>query len=138
MYLFSVCISSLEKWLFRSSAHFLINFFSFNVEIYYFFVYIVYYPFVGYVILLLFSLSVVSNFLLPNGLQHTRLPCPSSSPKVCSNLCPLSQQYHPTISSSAILFSSSIRVQMSPFFPSDGQSFGVSALASVLLMNMQS
>ena len=41
-----------------------------------------------------------------HGLQHTRLPCPSLSPRVCSNSCPLSQWCHPTISSSAALFSS--------------------------------
>ena len=37
--------------------------------------------------------------------QHTRLPCPSLSPRVCSNLGPLSQRCHPTISSSVIPFS---------------------------------
>ena len=48
----------------------------------------------------LFSCSVVSDSLWPHGLQHTRLPCPSLSPGVCSNSCPLSQWCRPTISSS--------------------------------------
>ena len=47
---------------------------------------------------LLFSRSVVSNSLWPHGLQHARLPCPSPSPGACSNSCPLSKWYHPTIS----------------------------------------
>ena len=42
--------------------------------------------------------------LWPHGLQHTRLPCPSLSPRVCSNSCPLSQWRHPTISSSVVPF----------------------------------
>ena len=42
----------------------------------------------------------------PHGLQHTRLPCPSLSPGVCLNSCPLSQWCHPTISSSVAPFSS--------------------------------
>ena len=46
-----------------------------------------------------FSHSVMSNSLQPHGLQHARLPCPSPSPKVCSNSCTLSQWCHPTISS---------------------------------------
>ena len=46
---------------------------------------------------LLFSLSVMSDSLQPHGLQHARLPCPSLSPGVCSNSCPLSQWCHPTI-----------------------------------------
>ena len=46
------------------------------------------------------------NFLWPHGLQHTRLPCPSQSPWVCSNSCPLSWWCHPTISSSVTHFSS--------------------------------
>ena len=50
--------------------------------------------------LLLVSHSVMSNSLIPHGLQHTRLPCPSPSPGACSNSYPLSQWYHPTISSS--------------------------------------
>ena len=46
----------------------------------------------------------MSDSLQPHGLQHTRLPCPSLSPRVCPNSCPLSWWYHPTISSSATLF----------------------------------
>ena len=55
-------------------------------------------------VLLLFGRSVVSGSLQPHGLQHTRLPCPSSSPGVCSNSCPLSQWVHPTISSTVVYF----------------------------------
>ena len=79
-----------------------------------------------------------------HGLQHTRLPCPSPTPRVCSNSCPLNQWCHPTISSSVIPFSSCLQsfpasgsFQMSQFFASCGQSIGVSALASVLPMNIQ-
>ena len=50
--------------------------------------------------------SVMPDFLWPHGLQHTRRPCPSLSPWVYSNSCPLSQWCHPTISSSVVLFSS--------------------------------
>ena len=53
-------------------------------------------------LLLLFSRSVRSTSLKPHGWQHSRLPCPSLSPRVCSNSCPLSQWCHPTISSSVI------------------------------------
>ena len=49
---------------------------------------------------LLFSCSVVSDFLRPHGLQHARLPPPPLSPGVCSNSCPLTWCCHPTISSS--------------------------------------
>ena len=49
----------------------------------------------------------MSSSLPPDGVQHTRLPCPSLSPWVCSNSCPLSQWCHPTISSSVSLFSQS-------------------------------
>ena len=55
---------------------------------------------------LLFSRSVMSDFLWPHGLQHARLPCPSLSPGVCSNSCPLNWWCHPTISSSVTPFSS--------------------------------
>ena len=90
---------------------------------------------------LLFSCSVISHSLPPHGQQHTRLPCPSPSPGVCSNSCPLSQWYNPTISSSVAPFSSCLRsfslFPMSQFFTSGIQSIGVSASASVLPMNIQ-
>ena len=86
----------------------------------------------------------MSDSLQPHGLQHTRLPCPSPTPRVYSNSCPLNQWCHPTISSSVIPFSSCLQsfpasgtFQMSQLFASDGQSIGVSALASVLPMNTQ-
>ena len=95
-------------------------------------------------LLLLFSLSVVSDSLWPPGLQHTRLPCPSLSPGVCSNSCPLSQWCHPTISSSVPPFSicpqsfpASGSFPMSGLFASGGQSIGISASSSVLPMNIQ-
>ena len=53
-----------------------------------------------------FSHSVMSNTLQPHELQHTRLPCPSPTPRVHPNPCPLSWWCHPTISSSVIPFSS--------------------------------
>ena len=94
--------------------------------------------------LLLFSHSVVSNSLRPRGLLHTRLPCPSPSPRVCSNSCPLSRWCHPTISSSVVPFSSCLQsfpasgsFLMSQFFAAGGQSIGASASASVLPMNIQ-
>ena len=55
--------------------------------------------------ILLFSCSVMFHSLGPHGLQHTRLSCPSLSPRVCSNSCPLSRWCHPTISFSATPFS---------------------------------
>ena len=57
-------------------------------------------------LLLLFSRSVVFSYLRPHGLQHTRLPCPSLSPRVCSNSCLLLQWCHPTILFSVVPFSS--------------------------------
>ena len=90
-----------------------------------------------------FSRSVMSEFLQPHGLQHARPPCPSPSPGVYSNSCPLSQWCHPTILSSVIPFSfflqffpASGSFHMSPFLASGGQSIGVSASASVLPMNI--
>ena len=84
----------------------------------------------------------MSNSLQPHGLQHTRLPCPSLSPRVCSNSCPLSWWCHPTISSSVITFSSHLQsfpasgsFPMSQLFTSRGQSIGASV--SVLLVNIQ-
>ena len=52
--------------------------------------------------LLLFSRSIVSDSLQPRGLQHARPPCPSLSPRACSNSCPLNWWCHPTISSSTL------------------------------------
>ena len=89
-----------------------------------------------------FSCSIVSNSLRPHGLQHARLPCPSPTPRACSNSCPSNQWCHPTISSSVIPFSSCLwsvpasgSFQMSQLFASGGQSIGASA--SVLPMNIQ-
>ena len=59
--------------------------------------------------LLLLSGSVVSDSLWPHGLQHARLPCPSPSPRTCSNWCPLSRWCHPTISSSVTPVSSGLQ-----------------------------
>ena len=90
-----------------------------------------------------FSRSVVTDSLWPHGLQHTRPLCPLQTPGVYSNSCPLSQWCHPTISSSVIPFSclqsfpASVAFQMSQFFASGSQRIGVSASASVLLMNIQ-
>ena len=47
--------------------------------------------------------------LQPRGLQHARLPCPSPTPRACSNSCPSSQWCHPTISSSVVPFSSCLQ-----------------------------
>ena len=91
-----------------------------------------------------FSGSAVSDSLRPHGLQHARPLCPSSTPRVASNSCPLSQWCHLTISSSVIPFCSRVQsfpasgsFPMSQFFTSGGQSIGVSASASVLLMIIQ-
>ena len=88
-------------------------------------------------------LSRVQLFVTPWTVP-TRLPCPSPTPRTCSNSCPLSQWCHPTISSSVMPFSSCLRsfpaarsFQMSQFFALVGQSVGVSASASVLPMNIQ-
>ena len=90
------------------------------------------------------SHSVVSDSLWPHGLQHARPPCPSPTLEVYSNSCPLSWWCHPTISSSVVPFSPCLQsfpasgcFPMSQFFTWGGQSTGVSALASVLPMNIQ-
>ena len=76
--------------------------------------------------------------------QHTRLPCPSPSPRVCSNSRPLSRWCHPTISFSVVPFSSCLQSFPAPgsfptsqLFTSGGQSIGASASASVLPVNIQ-
>ena len=95
-------------------------------------------------LLLFFSCSVVYDSLRPHGLKHARLPCPSPSPGVCSNSCPLSWWWHPTISSSVFpllplpsVFPRSGSFLMSQLFASGSQSIGASAPASVLPMNIQ-
>ena len=82
--------------------------------------------------------------LRQHGLQHTKPPCPSPAPGVYPNSCPLSRWCHPTISSSTVPFLAHLQsfpasgsFQMSQFFASGGQSIGVSALASVFLLNIQ-
>ena len=91
-----------------------------------------------------FSCLVVSDSWWPHGLQHARLPCPSPTPRNCSDSCPSSQWCHPTILASVIPFSSCLQsfpasgsFSVSQFFASGGQSIGVSALASVLPVNIQ-
>ena len=86
----------------------------------------------------------MSNSLWPHELQHTKLPCPSLSPRVCSNSCQLCRWCHPTISSSASPFSScpqsfpaSRSSPMSWVFTSGGQNIGAPASAWVLSMNIQ-
>ena len=90
------------------------------------------------------SRSVVSDSLRPHESQHARPPCPSPTPGVQSNLCPLSRWCHPAISSSVIPFSScpqsvpaSESFPMSQLFAWGGQSTGVSALASFFPKNTQ-
>ena len=89
-----------------------------------------------------FSRSVVSNSLQPHERQHARPACPSPTPRIHTNPCPLCQWCYPTISSSVIPFSScpqffpaSGSFPMSQLFTSSGQSIGVSASTSVLPMN---
>ena len=91
-----------------------------------------------------FSRSVVSDSLQSHESQHTRPPCPSTTPRVHSNSCPLSQWCHPTISSSVIPLSSfpqsltgSGSFSMSQLFTWGGQSIGVSASASIFSMSTQ-
>jgi len=89
------------------------------------------------------SLSCVQLFATP-WTAAARLPCPSPTPRVYSNSCPLSWWCHPTILSSVVPFSSCLQsfpasesFPVCQFFASGGQSIGVSASASVLPMNIQ-
>ena len=91
-----------------------------------------------------FSCSVMSYSLQPHEPKNTRPPCPSPTPGVHPNSCPLSWWCYPTISSSVVPFSSrpqsfpvSGSFPMSHLFASGGQSIGVSASTSVLPMNTQ-
>ena len=94
---------------------------------------------VSFILAVQFSRSVVSDSLWPHESQHARPPCPSPTPRVHSDLRPLSQWCHPAISSSVIPFFScpqslpaSEHFPMSQLFAWGGQSTGVSALASFL------
>ena len=91
-----------------------------------------------------FNCSVMSNSLRPHGLQHTRPPCLSPTPRVCTSSCPPNRWCHLTVSSSVIPFSSHLQsfpasgsFQTSQFFSSGGQSIGVSVSTSVFPMNIQ-
>ena len=91
-----------------------------------------------------FSRSVMSDSLQPHEPQHARPPCSSPTSGVYPNPCPLSRWCHPTISSSAVPFSSCPQYfpatwsfPMSQLFASGGQSIGLSASTSVFLMNIQ-
>ena len=90
------------------------------------------------------SVALVSYSLQPHGLQHARLPCPSASPGVCLNSCPLSWSCHPTISSSVTPCSSCLQsfpasgsFLLNWLFTSGGQNIGTSASTSALPMNIQ-
>ena len=95
--LYHKCVSSLEgavsfniiDKMYNHSLHYVVSFFL--------------------TLLLLFSVSVMTNSLWSHVWQHSRFLCPSPSPGVCLNSCPLIQWCHPTISSSIILFSSCLR-----------------------------
>ena len=96
------------------------------------------------VFLIVQFISVVFDSFRPHELQHARPPCPSPTPRVHPNPCPLSWWCHPTISPSVVPFSScpqsfppSGSFPMSQLFTSGGQSIGVSASTSVLPMNTQ-
>ena len=99
---------------------------------------------ISFILSVHFSHSIMSESLQPHGLQHARLPCPSPTPRVYSNSSASTWWWHPTISYSAIPFSScpqffsvSGYFPTSQFFASDGQSIRVSVLASVLPKNIQ-
>ena len=87
----------------------------------------------------------MSNSLRPHGLQHARLPCPSSTPGAYSSSCPLSPWWHPTILSSVITFSSCLQsfpasesFQMSWFFTSGGPSIIEILWHSPVMTNLDS
>ena len=95
-------------------------------------------------LLLSFSHQIMSNSFQLHGLQHSRLPCTSPSPRVCPSSCPLNWWCHPTISSSVTSFSScpqsfpaSGSFPKSQLFTSGSQGIGASASAAVFLMNIQ-
>ena len=129
-----------KGWIF-SCQHFIIRVYVVHTPIQKFNVYpVLLFSLCQYCIKFMLQFSSVqslshSNSLRPHGLQHTRLPFPSPTPRAYSNSCPSrrSQWCHPTISSSVVPFSSHLQscpasgsFQMSQFFASGGQSIGVS------------
>ena len=91
-----------------------------------------------------FSHWVVSSSLQPHRWQHARFPCPSPTPRPCSNSSPFSRWCHPTTSSSLVSFSWCLRFfpapgsfQRSQFFTSGGQSIVASISPSVFPVNIQ-
>ena len=101
-------------------------------------------PFKGPFSSVQFTHSVMSDFLRLHEPKHVRPPCPSPTPRVHSNPCPLSRWCHPTIWPSTVPFSScpqylptSGSIEMSQLFASGGQNIGVSVSTSVLPMNTQ-
>ena len=103
-----------------------------------------FFPYISLFSCIQFSCSVVSDSLGPHGLHYTRPPCPSPTPRVYPNSCPLSRWCHPTSSSSVVPFSTcpqsfpaSGPLQMSQLFATGGQSIGVNASTSVLPVNTQ-
>ena len=85
-----------------------------------------------------------AQFFATHGLQHTRLSCPSPTPGIYPNSCPLCQWGHSTFLSSVVPFSACLQsfpasgsFLMSQLFTSGGQTIGASASASVLPMNIR-
>ena len=88
--------------------------------------------------------SVMSDSLQPHGLQHARSPCPTPTPGVYSNSCPLSGWCHPAISPLVVPFSSGLQsfpgsgsLPVSQLFAWGGQRIGASPSELVLPMNIQ-
>ena len=85
-----------------------------------------------------FSHLVMSDSLRPHGLYHTKLCCPSPTPGACSNSCPSSRWYHPTISSCCPLLPLPLIFLSIRVFSNESvlhirwQNIGASASASVL------
>ena len=91
-----------------------------------------------------FSCSAMSAFLQPYGLKHTRIPCPPPAPGACSNSCPSSWWWQPTISFSAVPFSSGLQsfpasgsFPVSWFFISGGQNIGSFFISHLLVSNQE-